>query len=121
MSSWTDSESLFTATTVTGGAPNVISTVVDFERALDTFAIATLGENSVGGQVALNFYLQGSLDGSNFYNLTSVSYISDGSGNANISNGMPARYIRVVISAGIWAGSTPTVDVTVSMTAKVSG
>jgi hypothetical protein len=121
--SWSDVVASLSFATVTGGASAfqgsvtpgtpVTGTTADWEETRGTHAVqvTVTGVSSGPSGSYITVQLQGSLDGTNWYNLASVSGINaDGTSLAVSSTDQPAKQVRVVATGftnGYGSGSQP--------------
>jgi hypothetical protein len=92
-----------------------LSTVVDHCRLVDTHAMVYVISDYVSDDSAAYVFYQGSLDGSNWYNLVSATFTSNAGPALLVTSSLiPARYTRVVTLAADGATSATATATVVS-------
>jgi hypothetical protein len=97
MTAWTEPSSSFTATVIDGPTTGpawgglVTGDVINYERVMNSHAMQMIV--SMTGAGGYQMFLQGSLDGTNFYNLGGPY----GGGMAVVEN-EPAQFVRTTLS-----------------------
>lgn len=121
--SWTEPLTALTPTELTGGSPGgggvVSGDTLDFEQIRDEFAVQVTVSNFGGGGGFAAYNLNGSLDGTNWYNVTGSGSITSTGTFMTVVTTTPARYVQAsAYASSSVSGNPETVTLAILVAAK---